>query len=491
MEAFMKQLHDACGVVAIYSPEAKFNIQENLVYALSALQHRGQESAGIAFYTVDGEILRHVGMGKVQEVFSHHLELPDACHCGIGHVRYATMGASCLENAGPLVVSTYGRHDECIAIAHNGNLVNTMELRENFRAFELSTTTDSEIIALKFLRSQGVNWSERIKAVLPQLYGAYSLVMLADGVMHALRDPWGMRPLSIGRLRNNWIVASESCVFDQIGATLVRSVEPGEMITIDERGIHSEMLMQIPRHALCIFEYIYFADSTSHLDGLSVYDVREALGRELAHEHTIVADVVIPVPDSSISAALAYAQAVGIPYCEAIIKKPGSGRSFIEAEQQQRSQTVRKKFKFVRSKIQGKRLIVIDDSIVRGTTIRHLISTLYQLGACEVHVLSTAPPLRHPCYFGIDIPARDDLIAAQRSVQEVAELIGASSLRYLSLSGLARALSYAKSAISDNNFLDTFHTHFCYGCMEQRGWPSPVPIECTTNSIDQERRVRV
>jgi amidophosphoribosyltransferase len=301
-----------------------------------------------------------------------------------------------------------------------------------------------------------------------------------------MRDPWGLRPLCIGRIGENWIIASESCALDRIGATFVREVEPGELITIDEAGMQSEILSYEPRKSLCVFEYIYFSDATSQLNGRYVYTVREALGRELAREHHIDADLVIPVPDSSIPAALGYATESGIQYGEAIIKNRYSDRTFIKPDQRLRQLEVDLKFNMVKPKIEGMRLVVVDDSIVRGNTMKRLVAALRHKGVKEIHLRSSSPPLRHPCYFGIDIPQEEELIAAGRTVEEVAAYIGVDSLGYLSTAGLGRALASVDGIqrVADQSAVcainrplrdaaanSLLHNEFCYGCMDKQGWP--------------------
>jgi amidophosphoribosyltransferase len=493
----MERLHDACGIVGIYTcaegrQDERIDVRRYLTLALTSLQHRGQESAGMAVYDQHGRIASRIQMGKVRDVFADSgTGLPETC-CGIGHVRYSTTGSSCVENAGPFVV---GGSPESIAVAHNGDLVNGRELRALFPQEELQSTTDSEAVALLLLHAEGATLRERMIATFPRLRGSYSLVILAEGKLYAMRDPWGMRPLSIGHIGEHvWIVASESCAFDRIGAACVREVAPGELITIDEDGLHTERLVRMPRQALCVFEYIYFSDATSQLDGRFVYEVREALGRELAREHPIEADMVIPVPDSSIPAALGYAQASGIPFGQAIIKNRYSDRTFIKPDQRLRTLEIDLKFNMVRPKIEGKRLIVVDDSIVRGNTMKRLVAALRHQGAKEIHLRSSSPPLRHPCYFGIDIPQRAELVAAGRTVQEVAEYIGVDSLGYLSLPGLGRAIYSASAAkqaggklaglsaqkegrqaqaqnLDDDAAQQFLHSEFCYGCMQTQGWP--------------------
>src|SRR5947207_6914892 len=334
----MERMHDACGIVGIYSRQNRENIdiRRYLTLALTALQHRGQESAGMAVYDSEGKIVSRVRMGKVREVFSDTgIGLPET-RCGIGHVRYSTTGSSCVENAGPFVVGSEPNHYEAIAVAHNGNLVNGPALRAQLPQELLISTTDSEAIALLPLHADGPSLRERMISIFPQLRGAYSLVILAEGKLFAMRDPWGMRPLCLGRIGENWIIASESCALDRLGASFIREAEPGELITIDEQGVHSEILIRMPRQALCVFEYIYFSDATSRLNDRYVYPVREALGRELAKEHPTNADLVIPVPDSSIPAALGYAAVSGIPYGQAIIKNRYTDRSFIKPDQRLR-----------------------------------------------------------------------------------------------------------------------------------------------------------
>ncbi len=479
----MERLHDACGIVGIYArdhEEKSIDVRRYLTLALSALQHRGQESAGMAVYDSEGKIFHRADMGKVREVFSDTGTGLPVTHCGIGHVRYSTTGSSCVENAGPFVVGTQPNHYEAIAVAHNGNLLNGPTLREELPRQLLNSTTDSEAIALLLLHADGPSLRERMIAIFPLLRGAYSLVILAQGKLYAMRDPWGIRPLCMGRIGENWIVASESCALDRVGADFVRKVEPGELITIDEQGMRSEILVRIPRQSLCVFEYIYFSDATSQLNGRYVYTVREALGRELAREHPVTADMVVPVPDSSIPAALGYAAASGIPFGEAIIKNRYSDRSFIKPDQRLRQLEVDLKFNLVKPKIAGARLVIVDDSIVRGNTMKRLVAALRHYGAKEIHLRSSAPPLRHPCYFGIDIPQEAELIAAGRSVQEIADYIGVDSLGYLSIAGLGRAMASSRgSTIGDDEAArNSLHNEFCYGCMEKQGWPfNPLEVQ--------------
>jgi amidophosphoribosyltransferase len=490
----MERLRDACGIVGIYTQqgEERIDVRRYITLALTALQHRGQESAGMAGYDSEGRIVHRAGMGKVRDVFSDSgISLPFT-HCGIGHVRYSTTGSSCVENAGPFVVGdrAYG----AIAVAHNGNLVNGPALREQLPQDALYSTTDSEVIALLLLKAEGRTLRERMLATFPLLRGAYSLVILAEGKLYAMRDPWGMRPLCIGRIGTNWIVASESCAIERLGASFVREVGPGELVSIDEQGMHAEILVQVPRCSLCVFEYIYFSDATSQLNARYTYTVREALGRELAKEHPVTADLVVPVPDSSIPAALGYAEKSSIPYSMAIIKNRYSDRSFIKPDQRLRQLEIDLKFNFVKPKIEGKRLVIVDDSIVRGNTMKRLVAAMRRQGAKEIHLRSSSPPLRHPCYFGIDIPRESELIAFGRTVQEIADYVDVDSLGYLSLPGLGRAINATASgeAVGDDEVaLKLLHREFCYGCMNKQGWPfdpdteaqRTLPVQCDNLSV--------
>ena len=527
----MERLHDACGIVGIYMSKGQedLDVRRYITLALTALQHRGQESAGMAVYNSNGQIVHRAAMGKVREVFQDSgTSLPIITCCGIGHVRYSTTGSSCVENAGPFVVGPRTGQYDTIALAHNGNIVNGATLRELFTPDMFSSTTESEVIALMLLYAEGHTLRERMLATYPLLRGSYSLVMLAEGKLYAMRDPWGIRPLCIGRISNTWIVVSESCALDRMGAIYIREVEPGEFITIDESGLHAEILSKSPRHALCVFEHIYFSDATSLLNNAYIYNVREALGRELAREHPVEADLVVPVPDSSIPAALGYATEAGIPYGQAIIKNRYSDRSFIKPDQRLRQLEIDLKFNLVQPKIKRARLIIVDDSIVRGNTMKRLVSALRNRGVKEIHLRSSAPPLRHPCYFGIDIPQESELIAAGRSIQEVADYIGVDSLGYLSLAGLARAIHledttnraptnrgksqfiasegrgpsllsiscareedpihYSREGVSihysheDEQELKYLHENFCYGCMRKEGWPFD-PIAGTKHGV--------
>lgn len=468
----MESLHDKCGVVGIYTrhPQATRESERHLLLSLAALQHRGQESAGIALYDRNDTIFSYCGMGKVQEVFptGYPATFPPM-KCGIGHVRYSTTGSSTIENAGPFIVKDEERSiAQSLALAHNGNIMNTDVLRAWHPHYFTTSTTDSEIIAYLLLYAPGRSIRERVMSVIPRLRGAYSLTILAEGKLYALRDPWGLRPLCVGYTEHSWIVASESCALDRIGATFIRQIEPGEFITIDEEGIRSEVVASAPVSRLCVFEPIYFADATSQFQGTATYTIRQEIGRELAREHPRHADYIVPVPDTAIPMAIAYADATHIPYEQIITKNRYSDRTFIKPSHHERTTALAQKFSFVKTKIFGARLVIVDDSIVRGNTLKYLASHLRQLGAQEIHLLSSSPPLRHPCHFGIDIPQEIELVAAGRDTQEIAEILQVDSVGYLSLEGLNAALKNAQGLTQHDDCLDA---QYCFSCMAQRGWP--------------------
>jgi amidophosphoribosyltransferase len=429
---------EACGVVAIATRNAEPARQA--FFALYALQHRGQESAGIC--TADGESVHNLtGMGLVGQVF-HERDLAKlGGHLAIGHTRYSTTGASRAENAQPLVVnSDLGS----LALGHNGNLVNADELREEVLRLGARprTTTDSELIAHLIARSPGEDWLDRMRAALVKLSGAFCLVMLTRDGAYVARDPWGIRPLVLGRLPDGWAVASESCALDTIGAQLIRAIAPGELLAISADGIHAEQFCEapLPGRAACSFEYIYFARPDSLIDGQLVYATRERMGEELAREHPVSADFVMPVPDSATPAAIGYARAAGLPYREGLVKNRYIGRTFIQPQQQQREFGVDLKFNPLPEVLRDQRIALIDDSIVRGTTTPRIVAMLRRAGAAEVHLRICAPPIRYACHLGVDTAPEETLIANTHAVPEIRELVGADSLGYLSLPGLIRAI---------------------------------------------------
>jgi amidophosphoribosyltransferase len=428
---------EACGVFGIYAPGE--DVARAAYFGLYALQHRGQESAGIV--VGDGQILRvQRGMGLVSQVFDEAAMRPLKGFLAVGHCRYATTGESSPRNAQPLIIKDRpdgGLPDVPFALAHNGNLVNTAELASELaaRGVTFAASSDSEVILRLIAAAPGASWPARILAALPRLRGAFSLVMADHHELFAARDPWGIRPLCLGRIGAHWVVASESCALDTIGATLVRDVDPGELIRIDSNGLTSLRFAK-PEPHLCSFEFIYFARPDSIIQGRRVYGARVALGRRLAVERPAEADLVVPVPDSAVPMAVGYAQQSGIPYCEGLVKNRYIGRTFIAPTQQQRDRGIQIKFNPLTDELAGRRLVVIEDSIVRGTTSRPLVALLRRAGATEVHLRIASPPYRNPCHLGMDTSRQEELIAARHSVEEICRLIGADSLGYLSLDGL-------------------------------------------------------
>ena len=431
-----------CGVFGIFGHP---NAAELAYYGLYALQHRGQESAGIV--TSDGRNFRaHRGMGLVPQVFNgdilHHL----VGNIAIGHTRYSTTGASQLKNAQPLTVDCARGQ---IAIAHNGNLTNAARLRDELenRGSIFQTTVDSEII-LHLLAQPDTNGSKNpFVHALRQLEGAYSLVIMTEKELIGARDPFGFRPLSIGKLGDAYVLSSETCALDLIHAKFIRDVEPGEIVIINSQGIQSiQAFPEQPRHAFCIFEYVYFARPDSTISGRNVYKVRVEMGRQLAREFPIEADVVIPVPDSGNCAALGYSLETGIPYEMAFVRNHYVGRSFLQPSQLIRDFNVRVKLNLITDLVKDKRVIVVDDSIVRGTTCKARVNNLKEAGAREVHVLVSCPPHMNPCVYGIDFPDRSKLMAANHSVEEIRKYLNADSLNYLSQDGLVSATGLPKSS---------------------------------------------
>lgn len=431
------KLHEECGVFGIFGhPEAA-----NLTYlGLYALQHRGQESCGIV--SSDGVQLKaHLGMGLVSDVFKRDdifEQLPGSA--SIGHVRYSTAGGNDLKNCQPIVVD-YSRGS--IAVAHNGNLVNAQEIRNNLEKSGsiFSTTADTETIIHLIARAQSDSLIERTCESLRQVKGAYSLVFLTETRMIAVRDPNGFRPLSLGKLDGAYVVSSESCAFDLIEAEYIREIEPGEMIVIDKEGMKSFFpFEQETRNTPCIFEYIYFARPDSRIFNRMVYPVRKEFGRQLARQYPVEADLVIAVPDSGMPAAMGYAEEAGLPFELGLIRNHYVGRTFIEPQQSIRHFGVKLKLNPVKDILKGKRVVVVDDSIVRGTTSRKIVKMIRNAGAKEVHVRISSPPVSYPCFYGIDTPSRKELISASHSIEEIARYITADTLCYLDLEGLHATL---------------------------------------------------
>ena len=432
-----EKLREECGVFGIYDFDGN-DVASTIYYGLFALQHRGQESCGIAVSDTNGPkgvVKSHKGMGLVNEVFAPEQLSALKGDIGVGHTRYSTAGSSTRENAQPLVLNYV---KGTLGLAHNGNLVNAPELRREleYTGAIFQTTIDSEVIAYHIARERIHTGSveEAVSRAMDKIKGAYSLIVMSPRKLIGARDPYGFRPLCIGKRDNAYILASETCALDTIGATFVRDVEPGEIVTITpQKGIESDKSHCLPKdqEARCIFEYIYFARPDSHFDGVSVYQARIQSGRFLAMDSPVEADLVVGVPESGNAAALGYSLQSGIPYGTAFVKNGYVGRTFIKPGQSSRESSVRVKLNVLKEAVNGKRVIMIDDSIVRGTTSDRIVKMLRDAGAKEVHMRVSSPPFLHPCYFGTDVPAEEQLIAHNRTIEEIRRVIGADSLAYL------------------------------------------------------------
>jgi amidophosphoribosyltransferase len=451
-------LHEACGVFGVYAPGE--DVSRITFFALFALQHRGQESAGIA--TSDGKRIQvFARMGLVSQVFSEESLGQLSGNISIGHNRYSTTGSSRVCNAQPIVV---GSGDDMMAIAHNGNIINAEHLRQDLvsQGYNFNSSTDSEVIANLIHSAPGNNLLDKIRFSMRRIRGAYSLVILTTDKLFAVRDPFGVRPLCLGKINGHWVVASESCAIDHIGATFCRDIDPGEIVVIDSNGTQSYREI-IERKATCVFEYIYFARPDSIIDGRLVYLARQAMGAQLAEEYPVEADLVIGVPDSATVAGIGYAEKARIPHGEGLMKNRYVGRTFIAPDQRMRDLGVKMKFNPLPDILRNKRVVLVDDSIVRGTTTPKVINLLRKAGAKEVHMRVCAPPIRCPCFFGVDMASRRELIAAQKNIDEVRDYIGADSLGYISIKGLVKAVGLPQ----DN---------FCMACFTG-DYPIPVQLE--------------
>ena len=464
---------EACGVFGVFAPEE--DVASLTYFGLYALQHRGQESAGIAVGDGDS-LLVYSNLGLVNQVFDEKVLGGLAGHLAIGHVRYSTTGSSGkLENAQPAFMTR--RDGGGIALGHNGNLVNTLELAHELDAdgIEIDATTDSHLVCALLAQQETSDLVEAWRLVAPKLQGAYSITAMDEKRVMAIRDPYGVRPLVIGRLPSGgWVFASETCALDIIGAAFIRDVEPGELVVADENGLRSHQLSEAPPR-LCVFEFVYFARPDSTLMGRSVYSVRRAMGKQLADEAPADADLVIAVPQCATAAAQGYADRAGLPYADGIIVNRYVGRTFIQPTQSLREQGVRMKLNPMPEVIEGKRLVVVDDSIFRGTTTREVVDMLRRAGAREVHLRVSSPPVKWPCFYGIDIPSRDELVGASRDVEQIRDLIGADSLGYLSLDGMLTSTGAPTE-------------RFCHACFSG-GYPIDIPPETalTKNVLEVPR----
>jgi amidophosphoribosyltransferase len=444
-----------CGIFGIRSDER--DVARLSYFGLFALQHRGQEAAGIAV-SDHGRLTVVRDMGLVAQVFDEEKLQALPGDVAIGHTRYSTTGANAWANAQPLV--HHGRA-RTIALAHNGNLTNTTELRDALAAggIALGATSDTEAIAA-LIAHDPAPLALAVAQAMARLEGAYSIVALTEGKLVGFRDPHGIRPLALGRLGDDWVLASETCALDLIGAVYERDVRPGEVVVIDEEGLHATQALPEGRQALCVFEHVYFARPDSTLAGSEVHGVRVPMGERLAAESPAEADLVMPIPDSGTPAAVGFSRGSGIPYSEGLIKNRYVGRTFIQPDDDLRRQGIKMKFNPL-AEVSGKRLVIVDDSIVRGSTMKQLVAMLFEAGAAEVHVRVSSPPIVSPCFYGIDMADEDQLAAAHRSVEQMRELIGASSLHYLSLEGMQAATRLPEQSV-------------CRACFT-RDYPTRVP----------------
>ena len=451
-------MHESCGIFGVYAPSE--DVARLTFFALFALQHRGQESAGIA--TTDGKKLRvYANMGLVSQVFSEDSLSQLTGDIAIGHNRYSTRGSSRITNTQPILV---GKGSSTMAIAHNGNIINTEHLYEELseQGYVFHTSTDTEVIANLILSSPEKDWLNKIRYAMHRLQGAYSLTIMTNHALYGVRDPFGVRPLCLGAIDGGYVIASESCALDHIGASFTREIEPGEIVSITDNGIDS-YLEEGSKRGLCIFEYIYFARPDSVINGRLLYPARQAMGEGLAEEYPVDADLVMGTPDSATAAGIGYSHRSEIPLGEGLLKNRYVGRTFIEPDQRIRDLGVKLKFNPLPQMLNGKRLVVVDDSIVRGTTTPQVVKLLRRAGTKEVHMRICAPPIRYPCFFGVDMATRRELIAAQKTVPEIRDFIGADSLGYLSIDGLIKAVALPKDI-------------FCMACFTG-DYPIPVQLE--------------
>ena len=451
-------MHESCGVFGVYAPSE--DVARLTFFALFALQHRGQESAGIA--TTDGKKIRvYARMGLVSQVFSEDSLSQLTGDIAIGHNRYSTRGSSRISNVQPLIVS---KGSDTIAIAHNGNIVNVEHLYKELsdQGYVFHTSTDTEVIANLILSSPDKDWVDKIRYAMHRLQGAYSLTIMTNHTLFGVRDPFGVRPLCLGAINGGYVIASESCALDHIGANFVKEIEPGEIVSITENGIDSYR-EEVGRRGVCIFEYIYFARPDSVINGRLLYPARQAMGEGLAQEHPVDADMVMGVPDSATAAGIGYSRWSNLPLQEGLLKNRYVGRTFIEPDQRIRDLGVKLKFNPLPQMLDGKRVVVVDDSIVRGTTTPQVVKLLRRAGAKQVHMRICAPPIRYPCFFGVDMATHWELIAARKTVAEVRDFIGADSLGHLSIDGLIKAVALPKDI-------------FCMACFTG-DYPIPVQLE--------------
>ena len=459
------EMEDKCGIVGIHCNDDSKDVASFIYYCLYALQHRGQESAGIATFNKDVGLSHYCGMGLITDVFDNDRIQSLPGHMAIGHVRYSTTGQSKLENSQPFVTD-FG--DGFIAMAHNGDIVNSEELRNQLidEGFYFKSDSDSEVISYMLKKEHydnGKNVLEAIDAVCDKLVGSYALTILVDGELYGVRDPMGIKPLAIAEKEGEYILASETVAFDVINADYIRDVVPGEVVCFENDEINSHMLESAGKCKLshCMFEYVYFARPDSTIDGINVYETRINIGRQLHELYPIDADVVIPVPDSSIPAAIGYSRASGIPYGEGLIKNRYVGRTFIMPTQEERELAVRLKLNPIKNAIKGKKIILIDDSIVRGTTSKQLLDLVKEAEPAEIHFLVGCPPVMAPCYYGVAMATKKELIAANYTVEEIKEQLDIDTLGYITLPALVEAIGMPEE-------------NLCLGCLNE-DYPTEIP----------------
>jgi len=459
------EMEDKCGIVGFHSKDESKDVASLVYYCLYALQHRGQESAGMATFNPKIGLSHHCGMGLITDVFDNDLINDLVGHMAIGHVRYSTTGQSKLENSQPFVTD-FG--DGFIAMAHNGDIVNSEELRNELidQGFYFKSDSDSEVICYMLKKEHydnNKNVIDAIEAVCKKLVGSYALTILVDGELYGVRDPMGIKPLAVAKRDDDFILASETVAFDVINAEYVRDIVPGEVVYFENDEINSHMLESAGKCKLshCMFEYVYFARPDSTIDGINVYQTRVNIGKQLHELYPIDADVVIPVPDSSIPAAIGYSRASGIPYGEGLIKNRYVGRTFIMPTQEERELAVRLKLNPIKEAIKGKKIILIDDSIVRGTTSKQLLDLVKESEPAEIHFLVGCPPVVAPCYYGVAMATKKELIAANYSVEEIKEQLDIDSLGYITLPALVKAIGMDEEKL-------------CLGCLNEK-YPTEIP----------------
>lgn len=462
-----ESLKDKCGVFGIYGKNEK--VASISYFGLYSLQHRGQEGAGMA--VSNGEKIKSIkGLGLVPSVFSEKDIALLKGHIAIGHTRYSTTGGNTNDNVQPILLH-FGNED--FALAHNGNVINANTLSKTLTAnSKIKSTTDTEIMGLVIHNSEGKSWEEKIINSIPKFEGAYSIVAMTKTKLFAFRDPYGFRPLVLGKLNGGFIVCSETCALDTTGAIYIRDIKPGEVISIDQTGLHKAGRIKEKKKTFCLFEYVYLARPDTILNKELVHQVRQRSGELLSYEAPVGADLVVAIPDSGTSAAIGYSKASGIPFGEILIKNRYIGRTFIQPEQKIRDIGVKMKFNPLKKIVKGKRIIIVDDSIVRGTTIKRIIELLRKCGAKKIHIRSCSPPIKYSCYFGVDTPNPKQLIASEMSVDQIKKYINADSLAYLSLSGLVRAAHQKKNTL-------------CTACFTGK-YPLPVDTQFSKTILEKK-----